>query len=76
MDMSTPDPVRDELLKENQAFRELVQQHEDYEKRLSELAELHYPSEEEQLEETTLKKKKLILKDEIYSMMQSHSKSH
>lgn len=76
MDMTRPDPVRDELIKENQTFRELVQQHQNYEKRLSELAELTYPNENEQLEETTLKKKKLILKDEIYSMMQSHSSSH
>lgn len=74
--MTTPDPVRDELIKENQTFRELVRQHEDYEKRLTELAELTYPNEEEQFEETTLKKKKLSIKDEIYSMMQNHSSAH
>jgi uncharacterized protein YdcH (DUF465 family) len=73
MDMTTPNPVRDELIKENQTFRELVQQHQNYEERLTELAQLTYPNEEEQLEETNLKKKKLILKDEIYSIMQSHS---
>lgn len=76
MDLTIPDPIRDELIKDNQTFREMVQQHQNYEKRLTELAELTYPSEEEQLEETTLKKKKLILKDEIYAMMQNHSKSH
>lgn len=76
MDMTIPDAVRDELIKENQTFRQLVRQHQNYEQRLTELAELTYPNEEEQLEETTLKKKKLILKDEIYSIMQSHSKSH
>ncbi len=76
MDMTTPDSLRDELIKENQIFRELVQRHQNYEKRLTELAELTYPNEDEQLEETNLKKKKLILKDEIYSIMQSHSGSH
>lgn len=76
MDMTTPDPLRDELIKENQNFRELIQQHQSYEKRLTELAGLTYPNEEEQLEETNLKKKKLILKDEIYSIMQNHSSSH
>jgi uncharacterized protein YdcH (DUF465 family) len=76
MDMTTPDSLRDELIKENQIFRELVQRHQNYEKRLTELAELTYPNEDEQLEETNLKKKKLILKDEIYSIMQSHSSSH
>ena len=76
MDMSIADPVRDELLKSNNAFRELVHQHEDFEKRLSELAHLTYPNDEEQLEETTLKKKKLEIKDEIYTMMQQHAVSH
>lgn len=74
--MTTIDTVKEELIKENQIFRELVQQHQNYEKRLTELAELTYPSSEELLEETTLKKKKLFIKDEIYEMIQNHSKSH
>ncbi len=76
MDMSTADPVRDELIKSNPNFRELVNQHETFEKRLSELAHLTYPNDDEQLEEVTLKKKKLALKDEIYAMMQEHTVSH
>jgi uncharacterized protein YdcH (DUF465 family) len=76
MDMSTPDAVRDELLKSNQAFRELVQKHQTYEQRLDQLAHLTYPNDEEQLEEATLKKKKLNVKDEIYAMMHDYSVSH
>ena len=76
MDMSTPDVVRDELIKSNTAFRDLVHQHQNYEERLSELAHLSYPSDDEQLEETLLKKKKLQIKDEIYAMMHDHSVSH
>ncbi len=76
MDMSTADAVRDELIKSNPTFRELVHQHQDFEKRLSELAHLTYPNDDEQLEETTLKKKKLLIKDEIYSIMQQHAVSH
>ncbi len=76
MDMSTADPVRDELIKSNPNFRELVNQHETFEKRLSELAHLTYPNDDEQLEEVTLKKKKLALKDEIYAMMEQHAVSH
>ena len=76
MDMSTADAVRDELIRSNPTFRELVHQHQDFEKRLSELAHLSYPSDDEQLEETTLKKKKLLIKDEIYSIMQQHAVSH
>ncbi len=76
MDISTVETVRNELYKQNQTFRDLVHKHRNYEKRLGELAELNYPNEDEQLEEATLKKKKLILKDEIHQMMQSHSSSH
>ena len=59
MDLSTPDAVRDELLKQNPAFRDLVQQHQTFEKRLGELAHLSYPNDDEQVEESTLKKKKI-----------------
>ena len=76
MDMSTTDAVKDELLKSNSVFRDLVHQHQDFETRLSELAHLSYPSEDEQLEEITLKKKKLAIKDEIYAMMQQQTVSH
>ena len=76
MDMSTPDVVRDELIKTNSAFRDLVSQHQNYEERLSELAHLSYPSDDEQVEESTLKKKKLLIKDEIYAMMHEYSVSH
>ncbi len=76
MDMSTADPIRDELIKSNPTFRELVHQHQDFEKRLDELQHLTYPSDDEQLEESTLKKKKLAIKDEIYAIMQQHAVSH
>ena len=75
MNMMTANPARDELMKKNQAFRQLVRQHEDYEKRLTELANLTYPNDEELLEESTIKKKKLAIKDEIYTMMQTHGEA-
>ncbi len=76
METSTAEAVKDELFNKNPTFRDLVQKHQNYEKRLSELAELTYPNDEELLEETTLKKKKLLLKDEIHQIMQSHASSH
>jgi len=76
MDLSTPDAVRDELLRQNPAFRDLIQQHQTFEKRLSELAHLSYPSDDEQIEETTLKKRKLQIKDEIYAMMHDYEVAH
>jgi len=76
MDITTADAVRDELLREDQGFRELVQQHQVYEKRLDELSALSYPNEDELAEESVLKKKKLMVKDEIYSKIENYSKSH
>lgn len=76
MDMSTSEAVKDELLKSNPAFRELVHQHQSYEQRLMELSGLTYPSDDEQIEESTLKKKKLMVKDAIYEMMHDYELSH
>ncbi len=76
MDISTVDNVREELLKANQNFRELVQKHQDYEKRLNELAALTYPNDDELLEESTIKKRKLLIKDEIYTIMKNYANSH
>lgn len=76
MDISTTETVKHELMKESQTFRDLVQQHQTYERRLTELANLTYPNETEQIEEITIKKKKLNVKDEIYSMMNEYSNSH
>ena len=76
MDMSIADPVRDELIKTDPMFRDLVHQHQNYEKRLTELAHLTYPNDDEQLEEVTLKKKKLLNKDEIYEIKVQHQTAH
>jgi uncharacterized protein YdcH (DUF465 family) len=76
MDMITVESLKEELIKENQAFRELAAQHQNYEKRLSELAGLTYPNDEELLEESVLKKKKLAVKDEMYAIIQEYSNTH
>jgi uncharacterized protein YdcH (DUF465 family) len=76
MENSRMEEVKDILLKENPMFKELVNQHQSYEKRLTELADLSYPSEEELQEETTLKRKKLVIKDEMYNIMNEYCNSH
>ena len=75
MEMSKADSLKEQLMSTNQEFRELAREHGRYEARLSELSALSYPSEEEQLEEITLKKKKLVLKDQMYSLMLQHEKA-
>lgn len=75
MEMTKADNLKEELMTTNPEFRELVREHGRYEARLSELSALSYPSDEEQLEETTLKKKKLAIKDQMYSLMLQHEKT-
>lgn len=74
MEMTTADVLKEELMNRDPEFRELAREHTRYEQRLSELSALAYPSDEEQLEEVTLKKKKLALKDQMYSIMTQHQK--
>lgn len=76
MENSKIEEVKEILLRENQNFKELAQQHQSYEKRLSELSELTYPNDDEILEETALKRKKLAIKDEMYTMMSEYTNSH
>jgi len=74
MEITTADVLKEELMNRDPEFRELAREHTRYEQRLSELSALAYPSDEEQLEEITLKKKKLALKDQMYSNMTQHQK--
>jgi uncharacterized protein YdcH (DUF465 family) len=50
-------------------YRQLEAQHHEYESRLGELAEKAVLSDEEQVEGTTLKKKKLQIKDRLQEMV-------
>jgi uncharacterized protein len=76
MDTVTTDSLKEELMSRDPEFRELAREHTRYEQRLSELSALAYPSDEEQLEEITLKKKKLALKDQMYSIILQYQKTN
>ncbi len=75
MEISNTDSLRDELIATDAEFRELAREHGRYEERLGELSSLQYPSDEEQLEEITLKKKKLAVKDQMQAIVQRHQKA-
>ena len=75
MDITHTDTLKEELMNRDPEFRELAKEHTRYEQRLSELSALAYPNDEEQLEEITLKKKKLALKDQMYSLMLQYQKT-
>jgi uncharacterized protein YdcH (DUF465 family) len=75
MELTNTDSLREELIMNDPEFRELAREHTRYEMRLSELTSLAYPNDEEQLEEITLKKKKLAVKDQMHEIMLRHQKS-
>jgi hypothetical protein len=60
------DPVStDEVLRKDEEYLKLEQEHHEYERRLLAFSEKAILSDDEQVEETTLKKKKLQLKDRM-----------
>jgi hypothetical protein len=72
MSLSDTEALKQQLIANDSQYAELAQTHGQYEKRLSELAALHYPSAEEQMEEATLKKKKLYLKDQMETILRRY----
>lgn len=61
--------LKNVLLESDDEFRELAARHQDLEQRLHELSNRHYLSEPEQVEEVTLKKRKLQLKDRMEDIL-------
>jgi len=72
--MEIPDSLKvtAELMESNPEFRKLKHWHSDYERRLNELGERRFPSQEEQTEEARLKKLKLNLKDQMQQIVDEH----
>ena len=68
--------TRAQLLQTNEEFHRLADQHHELEDRLHELSAKHYLSEPEQVEEVTLKKRKLALKDRMENILRHHQASH
>ncbi len=59
------------LIETNQEFRELAFRHHSLDDRLLELESKHYLSDAEQVEEISLKKRKLQVKDRMELMMRN-----
>ena len=67
--MSSRTDLKDLLLQTDEEFHQLADQHHELEDRLHELTAKHYLSEPEQVEEVTLKKRKLQLKDRMEDIL-------
>ena len=64
--------LKHQLLESNDEYRQLATEHHNLDERIHVLATRPYLSQPEQLEEVTLKKKKLALKDQMEGMLRSY----
>jgi uncharacterized protein YdcH (DUF465 family) len=67
--------VRAVLLEQNDEFRQLVSQHHHLDEQIRRLTGSTHLSEQQQIEETALKKRKLALKDRIEQMVRQQHRA-
>ena len=76
MNAAEAQEVKKLLMQSNDQYRQLAERHHHLDDRLHQLTERHYLSATEQLEEVTLKKQKLALKDQMERMAREYAKTH
>jgi uncharacterized protein YdcH (DUF465 family) len=68
--------LKDLLLQTNEEFHNLAAQHHALEDRLHEILAKPHPSDPELVEETNLKKRKLLLKDRMEAIARDYQARH
>jgi uncharacterized protein YdcH (DUF465 family) len=76
MNAAEAQEVKNLLLQQDDQFRHLAEQHHQLDHRLHELTDKQYLSSSEQIEEVTLKKRKLALKDRMEEMAREYAHAH
>jgi uncharacterized protein YdcH (DUF465 family) len=76
MDVTAQDELKAHLMQTDENFRLLAQRHADLDQKVAELEAKHALSDEEQVEETRLKKLKLHLKDQMAEIMSRYHGEH
>ena len=75
MNAADTQEVKNLLLQSNEVYRQLSERHHELDDRLHQLTERPFLSATEQLEEVTLKKRKLALKDQMEQMALDYAKA-
>ena len=70
--MGELEELKTRLLESNEEYRQLASKHSELDGRLQELNTKHYLSNSEQVEEVTLKKRKLQVKDRMEEIVRHH----
>ena len=71
--MSQTDPVKEELIQTDDAFRRLYEEHQEYEQRLAAIRMKSLPSEEDEIEIKRIKLHKLSLKDRMEAKLRARA---
>lgn len=66
------DLLKEELVKSDDEFRRLYNEHQDYERRLQELNHKSLLSQDDEIEEKKIKLHKLVLKDQMEEILRHH----
>lgn len=67
--MMKEEEIKEQLMSSSADFRRLAEEHHQHETRLQKLLSHPHLTEQDRLEEVTLKKKKLQIKDQMNSMV-------
>ncbi len=73
--MPNLDALKQDLLRTNETYRRLHDEHRECEARLAQLSQRSLPSEEDEAEEKRLKVHKLALKDRMEIILREHRAS-
>jgi len=76
MNAAEAQEVKNLLMQSNDQYRQLSERHHLLDDRLHQLTERHFLSATEQLEEVTLKKQKLALKDQMERIALDYARAH
>ncbi len=72
---SNRDALQDELIRTDDEYRHLFDQHQACERRLSELQHQNAPSQQDELEEKQIKRQKLFIKDRMAAFLRNHKEN-
>ena len=73
--MSQYDDLKSELLKSDDQYRRLYEEHQEYERRLHDINLKNMLSQDDEIEEKKIKLHKLVLKDQMEQILRTHRES-
>jgi uncharacterized protein YdcH (DUF465 family) len=67
--MDPNEAIREQLARDDESYRRLLEKHQEYDRRLEELRGRRFLTDDEKMEEVRLKKLKLAMKDQMEAMV-------